>query len=467
MGAIESRASSSPDVAATDAAEPPEPELPPPPPQLLAMPSELLGAVCAKCELAELSAMASICREMREAIPEHVWVASLARLMRAGASNAPCTDRTREPGRRFVSSVTRQAAIDVALEAAEAAAFSVAAEIVNASTSSTRLRVGRLRALVCNLCQAAPSGAMYLPTIQRGVCRACSIRNSGKADEWRYHQSAVEAAAISRRDAATGAQLHAALRCSLPPPYDDVVPRLVFSSDAMGGSVATLLRRAAGCRASLLVVTERDEGGASADARGAEEAAAAGASLAAAGSQLITTGASNVLSPLALRDIGRYAQRASAHLKVARCFGAFCPVPWPRTPSERKQAFGAQSSLLFSLSPRCKVFRAREGKGECFCCDGERGISIGGDTILPAVGLSPDLASARCLSSHTFGDTSGLASSTEVVPLGLVQLWDLTPPNDDEAAAGKAEIEKASVMNTRRDDAMMMQFRTSMMLRAE
>ena len=46
------------------------------------------------------------------------------------------------------------------------------------------------------------------------------------------------------------------------------------------------------------------------------------------------------------------------------------------------------------------------------------------DALLPAVSISTDLATGRCLSCHTFGDLSGLASSTDEFPIGLVQLWD-------------------------------------------
>ena len=150
----------------------------------------------------------------------------------------------------------------------------------------------------------------------------------------------------------------------------------------------------------------------------------------------------------------------------------FCPSAWPRTPNERPRDgpnayFGDATTFVFSLLPHCAVHSATGRQPNYFRCDGESGISIGGDRLLPAIAVSTDLASGRCLSSHTFGDTRGLASSTDELAFGLVQLWDLTPPDDDEAAAGKDEIEKTSVLNTRRVDAMMLPFRTSVMMRVQ
>ena len=96
--------------------------------------------------------------------------------------------------------------------------------------------------------------------------------------------------------------------------------------------------------------------------------------------------------------------------------------------------------------------------------------------VLPALSISTDLATGRCLPDHTFGDLSHLASTTEPFAIGRLQLvrraaghgrtlaptmaaatqraphmsaaprvwqWDLTPPDEDEAAtSGKAAIEE-------------------------
>jgi len=71
------------------------------------------------------------------------------------------------------------------------------------------------------------------------------------------------------------------------------------------------------------------------------------------------------------------------------------------------------------------------------------------------------------LPCHTFGNLSDVVSSTDEFAIGLLQLWDLTPPDGEEAAAGMAAIEQDNALAARRADAMMLPFRTSVMLRAE
>jgi len=113
-----------------------------------------------------------------------------------------------------------------------------------------------LRALVCNLCEAAPSSATYFPHIKRGVCQACARK--GVAKSWSYQQGSLEHAAIARRDAAVGARL-LELAPSLPASLREVTPRLIFSSDVHGRSLATMLRNAHGSKASILVATEEED----------------------------------------------------------------------------------------------------------------------------------------------------------------------------------------------------------------
>ena len=150
--------------------------------------------------------------------------------------------------------------------------------------------------------------------------------------------------------------------------------------------------------------------------------------------------------------------------------GLYCPVPWPRTPNERRGLpFGDASALLFALSPSPLLLTAAPAHaGPCLRCDGERGLSMGGDEVLPALWIAPDLATGRCVPCHTFGDVAKLSGSTEPFAIDALQLWDLTPlDEDDEGDEGTAAIEKASVLTARRADAMMLPFRTSMMLRVE
>ena len=178
-----------------------------------------------------------------------------------------------------------------------------------------------------------------------------------------------------------------------------------------------------------------------------------------------------VLSPLALHDIGRRSRRRAlgSARRPGRSFGAFCHAPWPRAPNARPECldFGAdERSLLFALAPHGLVHRAKARPW--FRCDGERGISIGGDALLPAVSISTDLATGRCLPCHTFGDISGLSGSgTDEFAIALVQLWDLTAPEDEEGLAGEGAVDRANALTARRADALMMTFRTSAMLRAE
>ena len=462
----------------------------PSPASLEALPCELLASVCSRLDVRSLSSVASVCHELRSAVPDAAWAPHVARLVRAGAAAAEDVSHAE---RRITNSVERAAAIQAATESAEAAAFSTALEAVLGATPCCRLRVGLLRSLVCDLCESKPCGALWLPTISRGVCRACVRTQPSAADAWRYHQSAFELAAMLRRDAAIASQISDVLGPSLPLALREVRPRLVFSSDTHGGSLATMLRRARGCQASVLVLTLRDadddgSGGGGGGGEGAADGAPPPTTPPAAPPPLKT-----ILSPLALRDIGRQARRASLALRggaAARMVGAFCPVPWPRTPNERpKVPFGDATARLFALAPARRVYApaaddelpARGAPSQApassssssarghFRCDGERGLSIGGDDVLPAVSVSTDLATGRVLPCRAFGTLAGLAPSTEPFAIARAALWDLTPPEDDDegSAAGKAAIDEASVLTARRADAMMLPFRTSMMMRVE
>ena len=174
-----------------------------------------------------------------------------------------------------------------------------------------------------------------------------------------------------------------------------------------------------------------------------------------------------------LASLLRSSERASASILLVfsvggGVFGAFCPVPLPRYPNERPSTyFGDPSSFVFSLDPELHVHVATGRDEHYFRCDGERGLGIGGDMELPAISIATDLASGRCLPSHTFGDTASLAPAHFAIE--RVQLWDVTPKDpwaaDAEAAAVSEDIRKASVLVGRQADAMMLPFRTSMLLR--
>ena len=524
-------------------------------PTLVQLPEELLCAICARLELASLSAVASTCHELERGIPDAVWQPHLQYLKHAGDGAIEDTSRC---GQRITNSIQRQAAVEAASEAAESAAFLVALSDLM-GIKSARLQVGALRTLVCNLCLVRPGSAsepqpgglelrlvappcgpacaclceghawalplvtptspagrfppllpgrsldtcfesrpavcpVRLPCLQRGVCRACVRTQPAAADSWRHAQSRLELAAIDRRDAELRTQLHSLLASTLPLALRGVVPRLLFSSDADGGSLATMLRMARGSHASLLTLTVAEEaphpggggGGSSvASGGGGSNSLEAAAGLGPASETVAPPPPelNSILSPLALRDIARqgrrtHRQRADGGWELPRTFGAFCPAPWPRTPNERPRTpFGDATSLLFSLSPRARVHPARaddgDGDGIFFRCDGVHGVRIGGDALLPALSLSTDLSTARVLPCHTFGDLTDLAGTTDAVALVRVQLWDLTPLGDTEEGgdasgmASGAGIEEASVLSARRADAMMLPFRTSMMMRVE
>ncbi|EOD13304.1 hypothetical protein EMIHUDRAFT_119904 [Emiliania huxleyi CCMP1516] len=242
MGASQSRPA--PDACTASPLTPPPPPFPPPPsPSLLGLPAELLVCICSRLDIEALSSLASTSQELRDTIPDSLWQTHLDRLARAGGV---AEEDVAAAGRRITNSIQRQAAIQAAAEAAEAAAFKSALTSLLASSDSCRLRVGLVRSMVCNLCQAS------------------------------------------------------------------------------------------------------------------------------------------------------------------------------------------------------------------------------GDALLPAISVSTDLATGRCLSCHTFGDLSAMAPSTDAFSIGLVQLWDLTPLSEHEAGAGgTAEIEQSSVLAARRADAVMLPFRTSVMMRVE
>ena len=368
MGTAESRAAVADDVPLT--APEPEPEqaaptLPPPP--LQALPTELLIELTHWLGLTELSAIASACKELAANVPDTAWQPHLARLMQAGnavAENVELADR------RITNSVQRAAAIQAASEAAEAEAFSLALTVVFDSTSSCRRRVASLRSLVCNLCQVVPASALYFPCIERGVCRACVRTRPDVADAWRYHQARFEQAAVAHRDALVCSQLHELVGPSLPWSLRDVAPRLIFSSETNGGSLATMLRCAQGSQASALVITMlEEEEELRPDEEGAEGSRQLGRQEGSPADKPAAT-RRTILSPLALRDIDRQSRRALGMRQ--RLFGAFCPVPWPRTPNERRTSFfGDETTLLFSLKPRAKLYPATDGSpGNFFRCAG-------------------------------------------------------------------------------------------------
>jgi len=372
MGASQSRPA--PDACTASPLTPPPPPFPPPPsPSLLGLPAELLVCICTRLDIEALSSLASTSQELRDTIPDSLWQTHLDRLARAGGV---AEEDVAAAGWRITNSIQRQAAIQAAAEAAEAAAFKSALTSLLASSDSCRLRVGLVRSMVCNLCQAMPSGAIYFTCIKRGVCRTCVRTRVSAADSWRYHQSQFEARAVARRDEGRGAQLHDLLCERLPPSLRGVSPRLVFSSDLHGGSLATMLRRAAasGTAASALVVTLRESEG-----EGEEEEGSGGAGGAGGGDEAPPM---SILSPLALRDISRQARRHVPGRPPPFTIGAFCPTPWPRTPNQRSASFGDASSFLFSLTPRARVYPAASRSAGCFRVSGESGIGIGGDAIL-------------------------------------------------------------------------------------
>ena len=347
--------------------------------------------------------------------------------------------------------------------------------------------------------ESRPAGSVYLPCLQRGVCRACVRTQPAAADSWRYDQSQIELVAIDRRNQDLRSRLESLLDSSLPLALRGVAPRLLFSSDADGGSLATMLRMARGSHASLLTLTVADNEPSPGDSRGLNAAdssshrggdgcngdgsgaggSSSGIGMAGRGSAETrpppTSELASILSPLALRDIARQGRRAhiragAAEPQLPRTFGAFCPAAWPRTPNEKPRTpFGDATSLLFSLSPRARVHPASGGDRPrvYFRCDSERGVCIGGDALLPALSLSTDLSTARVLPCHTFGDLSDFAGTTDAVTLVRAQLWDLTPIGEREGEERGMEIEEASVLSARRADAMMLPVRASMMLRVE
>ncbi|EOD18305.1 hypothetical protein EMIHUDRAFT_96056 [Emiliania huxleyi CCMP1516] len=313
MGASQSRPA--PDACTASPLTPPPPPFPPPPsPSLLGLPAELLVCICTRLDIEALSSLASTSQELRDTIPDSLWQTHLDRLARAGGV---AEEDVAAAGRRITNSIQRQAAIQAAAEAAEAAAFKSALTSLLASSDSCRLRVGLVRSM------AMPSGAIYFTCIKRGVCRT-----------------------------------------------------LVFSSDLHGGSLATMLRRAAasGTAASALVVTLRESEG-----EGEEEEGSGGAGGAGGGEEAPPR---SILSPLALRDISRQARRHVPGRPPPFTIGAFCPTPWPRTPNQRSASFGDASSFLFSLTPRARVYPAASRSAGCFRVSGESGIGIGGDAIL-------------------------------------------------------------------------------------
>ena len=159
MGASQSRPA--PDACTASPLTPPPPPFPPPPsPSLLGLPAELLVCICTRLDIEALSSLASTSQELRDTIPDSLWQTHLDRLARAGGV---AEEDVAAAGRRITNSIQRQAAIQAAAEAAEAAAFKSALTSLLASSDSCRLRVGLVRSMVCNLCQA--SDRRIIPSI--------------------------------------------------------------------------------------------------------------------------------------------------------------------------------------------------------------------------------------------------------------------------------------------------------------
>lgn len=307
-----------------------------------------------------------------------------------------------------------------------------------------RLRVGRLRERLCVLCeQRQPVGVF--PVTQLGVCAPCHKSNPHGADQWRYHQSGREAHAAARRDAALARLMETRLADALPLSLRGVTPRLLFSSEVAGGSLATMLRSARGARASLLVLVEKGD----------------------------------------------------AHRVSARRFGAFCPAAWPRTPTERPPSscesagggggcssgrssnrsirqlsrtsadassgfFGDASAFLFALPPiydtggSPAIVYAATGRDERYVhVSPVHGVGFGGDVGLPGLGIDGELSNGTCLSSQTYGVTAELGPSAMTFEVASVQLWDLTPMSELEDAAG---ADADSVLSAHRADALLLPF---------
>ena len=328
MGTSESRAAGSEAVDAIavevhTAAESNEPSLDEevePQKSLLELPPELFCSICSLLDLVALSALSSVCLEAHTSVPDELWKIHLCRLQRAGIHEAIVDPRTRSN----LTTVQREAIIRRRIEADDAATFVERAAALASGASSLRVQVGGLRELVCAVCEAAPATSMWFATTKRGVCRECVRTKPSEADEWRYYQSGREKAAVAARDAKTGALLHEALESHLPYALRDTLPRLTFSSEENGGSLASLLRSAEHVSSSLLLVVS--EGG--------EEACSC-------------------------------------------TFGAFCPVPWPRFPNERPTSyFGDGNSFLYAMSPKLRVYPATGRDEHYFRCDGTRGTFI-------------------------------------------------------------------------------------------
>jgi len=163
-------------------------------------------------------------------------------------------------------------------------------------------------------------------------------------------------------------------------------------------------------------------------------------------------------------------------------FGLFCPVPWPQpkrgalgrrgfpggagtsTPLD-VLFFGSRQAFLFSLgggvppgrsddnTPRAtgcarragpeagadtnppqeaaRVFPSTGRDSNFVSASCETGLQAGGDSVLPGLWIAPDFSSGRCLPSHTYGDTSTLASSKDF-EIGCVQLWGLATAEEEE-----------------------------------
>lgn len=390
------------------------PDFSEPPVHFMALPPELLSCICSELSLPALSALACTCSETG-CIADDVWRQQLRRLLDTvgGVPASLQADNVDQPhSTSHLSTAQREVAVRRAAQLVDAAQFNSQVAIRRIGASSPRVHLGMLRELVCAMCDSAPATDMCFAETRRGVCRGCIRTKPSEADEWRYHQSARESRAVEARDAKIGSLLRASLDDSLPLALRGVPPRLRFSSDLMGGSLASLLRAADHVTSCLILV---------------------------------------------------FSEQGFA-------FGAFCPVPLPKFPNERPTAwFGDPSAFLFGLTPELRVCASTGRDEHFFRCDGDRGLSIGGDDELPALRIASDLGGGRCLPSHTFGDSSRLAPSTDF-SIQRVQLWDLTPPDPDANVAAISvteEIENGSILVGRSADAMMLPFRTSVMMRVE
>jgi len=400
--------------------------------------------VCSWLPLPALSALATSCTTARDTIHDHIWAPHLDKLLfHCGMQQAmPLPVVLADTGTSASSATTAAVAVRrlpnlaaaraelhmrASAEAADERDFADALERLALSSGSVRLKLGRLRSLLCSLCSLRAGSAMYFPVTERGVCHACIRERPAAADAWRHAQSDREHRAIAQQNRAVATKLsHDVLPALLtqpgpPPTLIFGQPQLLFTSDRDGGSVAALLRHARGATYSILLVTERPD-------------------------------------------------PHRPHDTPTHKFGAFCPAPWPscaKTSGRGWRHCGTPRTCLFSLSPSPPTLYPATGRDANYMTvSREHGISFGGEPNLPAMGISADLGTGSCLPSLTFGDTSKLASATRFA-IACVQLWDLSAEDETGSGEGQGCTDPRaksqggqidSVMQARRADTMMLPF---------